>query len=95
LGRGKEIDAREIRAVKQEVHMAAAGRGAEGGRRVGHGKTPKLGDERAKRTRVCALEVPGGWQRRRRAGGRVRESHEEGWRRDSWACCIVKEAEEG
>jgi hypothetical protein len=31
LGRGKEIDAGEIRAVEQEVHMAAARRGGRGG----------------------------------------------------------------
>ena len=90
LGRGKVIDAGEIRAVEHEVHMAAARRGGGGETRAGHGETPKLGDERAERTRTRALDISGlGWQRCKRAGGRVRETHEEGWRRDSWACCIA------
>ena len=47
LGRGEKINAGEIGAVEQEVHMAAAGRGTGGGGRgVGHGDARKLGDER-------------------------------------------------
>jgi hypothetical protein len=59
LGRGEKIDAGEIGAVVQEVHMAAAGMGPRGGRGGGHGEAPKLGDERAKRTCVRAFDIPG------------------------------------
>ena len=97
LGRGEKINAGKIGAVEQEVHMAAAGRGPPGGGGEWDTERSQSSETRGRRERVYERSRFRGWQRRRRAGGRVKEVQEECCRRDAWADCIAvsREEEEG
>jgi hypothetical protein len=94
LGRGEKINAGKIGAVEQEVHMAAAGRGPPGGGGEWDTERSQSSETRGRRESAYECSIFRGWQRRRSAVGRVRETHEEGWRRDSCAFCIANSREE-